>query len=164
MPKYSTDELSEKKLGELRKMCQGEEGLDQADVDAADEEDDAKGALMKLLLGIKLPGAEGGEDGSDKGSDDGRGGGGRRGSDGNDVEKTPKRGRRVSDRDSKKETPKSTKKGGRNEKKEADPEPVRYSGLTYGAFLALLAVLCSHVFDFVMTRFFRTWWFACIND
>ena len=128
LPKYSKDELSEKKLGELRKTCQGEEALDQADVDAADEEDDAKGALMKLLLGVMLPGPEGGDEGSDKGSDDGRDGGGRRGSGGRDVEKTPERGGKDSGRDSKKETPKSeTRGGGREEKKEEpEPEPVRF--------------------------------------
>jgi hypothetical protein len=125
LPKYSKDDLRDKKLGELRKMCQAEEQLDPADVDAADEEDDARAALTALLLGLSLPtgdGGGGGGGGGDGDDDDRRGGSGR------DVEKTPDRSGRGGDRD----TGGKSGRGGKDEessssssrqKKQPEPEP-----------------------------------------
>ena len=97
LPKYTKEDLRGKKVGELRKMCQEEEQIDPAEVDTADEQDDARAALSALLLRLSLAtgtgaGDDGGRDPKDRTRNVGNVGQ-------REVEKTPDQTRRDSGRD-----------------------------------------------------------------
>ena len=94
LPKYTKEDLRGKKVGELRKMCQEEEQIDPAEVDAADEQDDARAALSALLLRLSLPTGTGGGDDAGRDPKDRT-----RNVSGREAEKTPDRSGRDSGRD-----------------------------------------------------------------
>ena len=92
-------------------MCQEEDQIDQAEVDAADEEDDARAALTALLLRLSLPTGNAG--GGDEAKDTSRGTSGR------DDPKTPDR----TGRDTSRSTGQSGQADGRTSSRQPEPKP-----------------------------------------